>query len=92
MHENEQMASELAFQNRETERLLQKNRKLADENMSTRRELAMYKQVLSLIVAHFDSAPVRFLPISKTICPTPPRFINWSMPIFRQIRRLPRRC
>lgn len=47
MHENEQMASELAFQNRETERLLQKNRKLADENMSTRRELAMYKQAES---------------------------------------------
>eukprot|EP00286_Rhodomonas_abbreviata_P000782 CAMPEP_0181288166 /NCGR_PEP_ID=MMETSP1101-20121128/183_1 /TAXON_ID=46948 /ORGANISM="Rhodomonas abbreviata, Strain Caron Lab Isolate" /LENGTH=491 /DNA_ID=CAMNT_0023392261 /DNA_START=147 /DNA_END=1622 /DNA_ORIENTATION=- len=47
MHENEQMASELAFQNRETERLLQKNRKLADENLITRRELAMYKQAES---------------------------------------------
>lgn len=48
MQENQKMESELAFQNRETERLLQKNKKLADENMITRRELAMYKQVVVL--------------------------------------------
>ncbi len=34
-----QMASELAFQNRETERLLEKNMKLAEENQITKRQL-----------------------------------------------------
>lgn len=44
MQENEQMASELAFQNHETERLLQKNSKLADENRNAKRELTLHKQ------------------------------------------------
>lgn len=42
--ENEQMGSELAFQNRETERLLQKNSKLAEDNRNARRELELHKQ------------------------------------------------
>ena len=43
MQQNEQMASELAFQHRETERLIAKNRALSEENLSTRRELAVFK-------------------------------------------------
>lgn len=44
VQENEQMGSELAFQNRETERLLAKNSKLAEENRNAKRELELYKQ------------------------------------------------
>jgi len=44
MHENEQMASELAFQNRETERLMMRNKKLSDENFLVRRDLNSYQQ------------------------------------------------
>ena len=42
--ENEQMGSELAFQNRETEGLLQKNSKLAHDNRNCKRELELHKQ------------------------------------------------
>ncbi|KAJ1495134.1 hypothetical protein T484DRAFT_2219579 [Baffinella frigidus] len=45
--ENEQMASELAFQNRETERLLLKNSKLEEENRTAKRELALHQQTES---------------------------------------------
>jgi len=38
------MGSELAFQNRETERLLQKNSKLAEDNRNSKRELELHKQ------------------------------------------------
>ena len=44
MQENEQMGSELAFQNRETERLLHKNSKLAEDNRNAKRELELHKQ------------------------------------------------
>ena len=43
MHHNEQMASELAYQHRETERLVHKNRRLTEENLATRRELELYR-------------------------------------------------
>ena len=42
--ENEQMGSELAFQNRQTEGLLQKNSKLALDNRNCKRELELHKQ------------------------------------------------
>ena len=41
MHHNEQMASELAYQHRETERLVHKNRRLTEENLATRRQLEL---------------------------------------------------
>eukprot|EP00277_Geminigera_cryophila_P014737 CAMPEP_0179451662 /NCGR_PEP_ID=MMETSP0799-20121207/35743_1 /TAXON_ID=46947 /ORGANISM="Geminigera cryophila, Strain CCMP2564" /LENGTH=420 /DNA_ID=CAMNT_0021247199 /DNA_START=88 /DNA_END=1347 /DNA_ORIENTATION=+ len=44
MQENEQMGSELAFQNRETERLLAKNSKLSEDNRTAKRELELHKQ------------------------------------------------
>ena len=44
MRENEQMAAELAYQSRETERLLLRNAKLVEENRSVRRELALHRQ------------------------------------------------
>lgn len=43
--ENEQMASELTFQNRDTERLLHKNSLLVEENRLAKRELELRKQV-----------------------------------------------
>jgi len=43
MRINDQMASELGFQHRETERLVHKNRKLSEENVATHRELMLYK-------------------------------------------------
>ena len=43
MRHNEQMASELAYQHRETERLVHKNRRLTEENLATRRELELYR-------------------------------------------------
>jgi len=42
--ENEQMASELTFQNRDTEKLLHKNSLLVEENRLARRELELRKQ------------------------------------------------
>jgi len=42
--ENEQMSSELAWQSRETEKLLDKNDKLSASNQSLRRELSIYEQ------------------------------------------------
>ena len=44
MKENEQMAAELAYQSRETERLLLRNSKLVEENRGVRRELALHRQ------------------------------------------------
>mgnify|MGYP006876808868 CR=1 FL=1 len=44
MHANEQMASELAFQNRETERLMLRNKKLSEENFLVRKDLNSYEQ------------------------------------------------
>lgn len=42
--ENEQMSSELAYQSRQTEKLLQKNLKLLDENNALKRSLELSKQ------------------------------------------------
>lgn len=42
--ENEQMSSELAWQSRETEKLIRKNDKLIGENQSLKRELTLHKQ------------------------------------------------
>mmetsp|Transcript_32875 Transcript_32875/g.81871 ORF Transcript_32875/g.81871 Transcript_32875/m.81871 type:complete len:543 (+) Transcript_32875:219-1847(+) len=42
--ENEQMSSELAWQSKETEKLIRKNDKLIQENQSLKRELALHKQ------------------------------------------------
>ena len=42
--ENEQMSSELAWQSKETEKLLRKNDKLTGENQALRRELSLHKQ------------------------------------------------
>ena len=42
--ENEQMATELTFQNRDTERLLHKNSLLVEENRLAKRELGLRKQ------------------------------------------------
>lgn len=42
--ENEQMSSELAYQSRQTERLLEKNRELLGEAQDLRRQVDLYKQ------------------------------------------------
>ena len=42
--ENEQMSSELAWQSRETEKLIRRNDKLSGENASLKRELALNRQ------------------------------------------------
>eukprot|EP00239_Pterosperma_sp_CCMP1384_P004132 CAMPEP_0197853914 /NCGR_PEP_ID=MMETSP1438-20131217/23662_1 /TAXON_ID=1461541 /ORGANISM="Pterosperma sp., Strain CCMP1384" /LENGTH=510 /DNA_ID=CAMNT_0043468489 /DNA_START=481 /DNA_END=2010 /DNA_ORIENTATION=- len=42
--ENEQMSSELAYQSRQTEKLLQKNEKLLNENASMKRSIELCKQ------------------------------------------------
>eukprot|EP00240_Pyramimonas_obovata_P004772 CAMPEP_0118924344 /NCGR_PEP_ID=MMETSP1169-20130426/2521_1 /TAXON_ID=36882 /ORGANISM="Pyramimonas obovata, Strain CCMP722" /LENGTH=416 /DNA_ID=CAMNT_0006865445 /DNA_START=354 /DNA_END=1601 /DNA_ORIENTATION=+ len=42
--ENEQMASELAYQSRQTENLLTKNKKLLEDNLSLKRTLELSKQ------------------------------------------------
>ena len=42
--ENEQMSSELAWQSKETEKLIKKNDKLMSENGSLKRELSLQKQ------------------------------------------------
>lgn len=42
--ENEQITAELAWQSRETEKLVRKNEKLATENRSMKRELELHKQ------------------------------------------------
>lgn len=42
--ENEQMSSELAWQSRETEKLIRRNDKLASENSALKRELALNRQ------------------------------------------------
>merc|ERR1719453_1945997 len=42
--ENEQMSSELAWQSKETEKLIRKNDKLVADNQSLRRELSLHKQ------------------------------------------------
>jgi FtsZ-binding cell division protein ZapB len=42
--ENEQMSSELSYQSRQTEKLLEKNRKLLEENGDYRRQVDLYKQ------------------------------------------------
>jgi len=42
--ENEQMSSELAWQSKETEKLIRKNDKLMTENASLKRELSLHKQ------------------------------------------------
>ena len=39
------MASELAWQSKETEKLIRKNDKLMGENASLKRELSLHKQV-----------------------------------------------
>eukprot|EP00291_Cryptomonas_curvata_P023665 CAMPEP_0172172886 /NCGR_PEP_ID=MMETSP1050-20130122/12708_1 /TAXON_ID=233186 /ORGANISM="Cryptomonas curvata, Strain CCAP979/52" /LENGTH=413 /DNA_ID=CAMNT_0012844501 /DNA_START=111 /DNA_END=1349 /DNA_ORIENTATION=+ len=44
IRDNEQMANEMAFQSVETDRLHQRNKKLAEENVSARRELALHVQ------------------------------------------------
>lgn len=42
--ENEQMSSELAWQSRETEKLIRRNDKLMNENAGLKRELGLHKQ------------------------------------------------
>ena len=42
--ENEQMSSELAWQSKETEKLIRKNDKLVGENQALKRELSLHKQ------------------------------------------------
>ena len=42
--ENEQMSSELAYQSRQTEKLLQKNQTLVDENMDMKRQMELARQ------------------------------------------------
>ena len=42
--ENEQMSSELAWQSKETEKLIKKNDKLLAENAGLKRELSLHKQ------------------------------------------------
>merc|ERR1740138_412513 len=42
--ENEQMSSELAWQSKETEKLIRKNDKLMTENASLKRELSLHKK------------------------------------------------
>jgi len=42
--ENEQMSSELAWQSKETEKLIRKNDKLKSDNASLQRELSLHKQ------------------------------------------------
>jgi len=42
--ENEQMSSELAWQSKETEKLIRKNDKLMSENASLKRELSLHRQ------------------------------------------------
>jgi len=42
--ENEQMSSELAWQSKETEKLIRKNDRLMSENASLKRELSLHKQ------------------------------------------------
>ncbi|GMH42618.1 hypothetical protein BSKO_10537 [Bryopsis sp. KO-2023] len=42
--ENEQMSSELAYQSRQTEKLLQKNQQLFDDNSDMRREMELARQ------------------------------------------------
>ena len=42
--ENEQMSSELAWQSRETEKLIRRNDKLISENSALKRELGLHKQ------------------------------------------------
>ena len=42
--ENEQMSSELAWQSKETEKLIRRNDKLIGENSSLKRELSLHKQ------------------------------------------------
>ena len=42
--ENEQMSTELAYQSRQTERLLEKNRELLEEAGDLRRQVDLYKQ------------------------------------------------
>jgi hypothetical protein len=42
--ENEQMSSELAWQSKETEKLIRKNEKLIGENSTLKRELALHQQ------------------------------------------------
>lgn len=39
--ENEQMSSELAYQSRQTEKLLQKHQKIMNENLSLRRQIEL---------------------------------------------------
>lgn len=43
--ENEQMSSELSYQSRQTEKLLEKNRKLLEDNGEYRRQMDLYKQM-----------------------------------------------
>ena len=42
--ENEQMSSELAWQSKETEKLIRKNDKLVHENQTLKRELSLHTQ------------------------------------------------